>query len=317
MIRHSSTHTRANRLAAIASARARSLGPATGFPRAGSLRARSAGTGWWLLLLLLAGLIGWSGSAKAGAILDPEVLFLGDSSCAAPPGCPVYGSEVNGVGASSLTITENGSGQPTLANPLLLIVGIPNTTGALSLPGITLSAGIGVAGGPDVYPTTTTKWDSNGYAGAYTAGFKGSVYDFVGLQDSGSASESFTNWSAAELAVNGITANRFGIGVYSLTGTGMTGDGSVTVDFASALPVGTFAVAYGCETGGTDSNGACSPGGNVFGTPFTQSAMVTTGGRVPPQSIPDPGSLVLLATSLGLLKGTAPWRARRKGKSSH
>lgn len=316
MIRHSSTHTRANRLAAIASARACSFGPATGSPRAGSLCARSIGTGWWLLLLLLAGLIGWSGSAKAGAILDPEVLFLGDSSCAAPPGCPVYGTEVNGIGASSLTIIENGSGQPTLANPLLLIVGIPNTTGALSLPGITLSAGTGVAGGPDVYPTTTTKWDSNGYAGDYTAGFKGSVYDFVGLQDSASASESFTNWSAAELAANGITASRFGIGVYSLTGTGITGDGSVTVDFASALPLGTFAVAYGCSAVDPTST-ACSPGGNVFGTPFTQSAMVTNGGEVPPESIPDPGSLVLLATSLGLLKGTAPWRSRRKGKSAH
>ena len=58
MIRHSSTYTRAKRLADTASASACSCGPATGSPRAGSLRARSAGTGWWLLLLSLAGVSG-------------------------------------------------------------------------------------------------------------------------------------------------------------------------------------------------------------------------------------------------------------------
>lgn len=60
---------------------------------------------------LLAALIGWSRSASATALLDPAALFIGEASC--PPGCPVYnGTEVNGIGPVSLTITETGSGRP-------------------------------------------------------------------------------------------------------------------------------------------------------------------------------------------------------------
>lgn len=104
-----------------------------------------------------------------------------------------------------------------------------------------------------------------------------------------------------------------------MTGTALSGlNSSVAVNFASALPVGTFAVAYGCKADGTDSTGACTPTGNVYATPFTQSAMVTNGGggQVPPQSVPAPGTLVLLATSLGILRGSRRL-ARAKDKSTH
>lgn len=78
--------------------------------------------------------------------------------------------------------------------------------------------------------------------------------NYIGLQDPAVASESSTNWSNADLAVNHINATQFGIGVYSLTDTDMTGNGSITINFASPLPLGGFAVAYGCS--GTDSTGA-------------------------------------------------------------
>ncbi len=261
---------------------------------------------WFVVVLLM---LGFAGPVWADGLddVDPEVLFIGSSSCAAPPGCPVFGTEVNGLGAKSLTITENGKGQPLLGNPLLLILGIPNVNGSFSLPSATPSTGTATAGGANVYASNTTKWNANGYAGFYTGAFtppKGtpnSVYSFIGLVNAGGGSESFTNWSAAELAVNGITANGFGIFVFELFNTGLTGGGTVTVDFSSPLPLGTFAVAYGCS--GTGANGKC-PGKNTFTTPFTQSGLVT-------QVVPEPASLFLFGS--GMLALGALRRRQKKG----
>lgn len=258
----------------------------------------------WLTSLVL--VLGFAGPAWADDDEDPAVLFIGSTGCVAPPGCAVFGTEVNGIQSNTLTITENGSGLPMLGNPVLLILGFPNVSGTFVPPSITLSSGTGSAGGANVYPSNTTRWDANGFAGFYTAAFtspKGtpnSVYSFIGLVNAAGGSESFTNWSAADLAVAGITANGFGIVVYELFNTGLTGGGSVTINFSSNLPLGTFAVAYGCS-GATGKNGAC-PGKNTFSTPFTQSGMVTT-------VVPEPASLFLLGGGL-IAAGTL----RRKQK---
>jgi PEP-CTERM motif-containing protein len=249
----------------------------------------------WLVLVVL--VLSFAGQLRADTVTDqdPAVLFIGSTGCAAPPGCPVFGNEVNALHSNTLTITENGSGQPMLGNPVLLILGFANVSSTFVPPSITLSSGTGSAGGPNVYPNNTTKWDSNGFAGFYTAAFtppKGSpnsVYSFIGLVTAAGGSESFTNWSAADLAVNGITANGFGIVVYELFNTGLTGGGSVTINFSSNLPLGTFAVAYGCS-GATGANGSC-PGKNTFSTPFTQSGVVNT-------VVPEPASLLLLGSGL-------------------
>jgi PEP-CTERM motif len=246
----------------------------------------------WLTTLVL--VLSFAGPARADDSEDPAVLFIGSTGCVTPPGCPVFGTEVNGIHSNTLTINENGKGQPMLGNPVLLILGFANVSSTFVPPSITLSSGTGSAGGANAYPTTTTKWDSNGFAGFYTTAFtppKGtanSVYSFIGLAHVG-GSESFTNWSAADLAVAGITANGFGIVVYELFNTSLTGGGSVTINFSSNLPLGTFAVAYGCS-GATGANGAC-PGMNTFSTPFTQSGMVNT-------VVPEPTSLVLLGSGL-------------------
>jgi hypothetical protein len=238
------------------------------------------------LLLSTAGLISADAITDPNIITDdgedPEVLFIGGPSCAAPPGCPVFGTEVNPIGPTSLTINENGAGQPALVSSLLLFLGIPNETvaGSYSLPGITLTQGTGLAGGPNVYASNTTKWDSNGFAGTFSSAFSGQgtpgVYNFVGLVNKGGGSESFTNWSAAELAVLGLNVNSFGIYVYSLFDTGLSGGGSVGVTFDSALPFGTFAAAYGCSKLSTQRGDTYCKGGDTFSTPFTQAGLQTT-----------------------------------------
>ncbi len=97
----------------------------------------------------------------------------------------------------------------------------------------------------------------------------------------------------------GITASSFGIFVYTLTGSGNTLTGSssadlaqtqyLTVDFSGNLALGTFAMAYGCESG--NSTGSACTGGNVYTTPFTHVGDIT--------SVPEPGSIALLGLVFG------------------
>ena len=209
-------------------------------------------------------------------------------------------TEVHPIGGSSITIRENGSGNPKLTNPLLLILGIPNTA-SFSGPSLALSTGTANLGGPGTGTNTAFSGSYNGATGLATHNGgvfnSGEVYSFLGLTG-GNNSNSFTNWSGAELAVNGLHASSFGIFVYELTNTGMSGGHSITATFARALPLGTFVVAYGQ-----------SRTGKVYDTPFTETGLVTGG---PPPAVPEPGSLLLLGSGLMVLR--ARLRRRRSPK---
>ena len=191
--------------------------------------------------------------AQAGAVLQ-----LGS-----PPhtGTYLYGTEVRPIDDTSLGILENGNGNPTLNNTLLLIIGVAfNETNSTSAPVISsLSNG-------SVSRTAS--------GGNFTSG---EIYSFLGLTG-GNNSNQFDKWAAADLAVNGITATGFGIYEYVLTGTGITGGAQVDVTFLSDLALGTFAVAYGTY------------GDKVFSTPFTESGLT--------HSVPEPGMLLLFGSGL-------------------
>ena len=201
--------------------------------------------------------------AQAGA-----VLHLGS-----PPnsGTYLYGTEVRPIDDTSLGILENGNGNPTLDNPLLLIIGVVNQTDStFTAPAISLSAGSG---------------SLVGYEGNFTSAASGDVYSFIGLTG-GNNSNTFGNWAAADLAVNGITATGFGIFEYALTGTGITGGSTVDVTFASDLALGTFAVAYGTAAGNGNNQ-------LIFSTPFTESGLTHDGHKVP-----EPSMLLLFGSGL-------------------
>lgn len=231
--------------------------------------------------LMLVFLVSFTGSAAwAGA-----VLHIGN-----PPnaGTYLYGSEVLPISSKQLGILENGNGQLALVDPaLLLILGVPNVdSSTFTAPFITLSTGTGSIGGTNLFGGS---WNTTtGYAGSFTAASLGGVYNFIGLSPSGNASNNFGNWAGADLAVNGIVANSFGIFVYQLTGTGISGGETVWVDFASALDKGIFAVAYGQAYGQNDKVKA-------FTTPFTESGLTV--------SVPEAGALLLFGTGLVGLVG--------------
>jgi len=201
---------------------------------------------------------------------DPAVLFLGNppSPSLGDGGTYLFGDEVVPIPNDSLQILLNGNGQPMLDNPLLLILGVPNST---SLTPAISGLSAGTASGP-VY-----KDDLNAGEEAYTV---------LGLGDGTNNSNSFTNWSAADLAVNGISADFFGLFVYDLTNTGITGGSTIDITFGADLPNGTFAIAYGQVA---KENG---PNTNItaFSTPFTESGLT--------HKVPEPSSLWLMGMGL-------------------
>jgi hypothetical protein len=108
------------------------------------------------------------------------------------------------------------------------------------------------------------------------------VYSFLGLSGA-NKSNSFTNWSAAALAVDGIQATNFGIYVFSLKTSGFAGHDYLNIQ-TNLLPEGTFAVAYGRSDG------------KAYSTAFTNAGMRDL--PPAPRAVPEPMPLVLICLGL-------------------
>lgn len=229
------------------------------------------------LAILVLSLAGMMASVPVFAAPAPATLHIGSGygTPCATGGCPIYGSEVNAI-TDTLSIYQNSGGAGDLINPMYLILGAVNDTAT----GTALS---GSSVGPGVlYPDgTTVSVGTPTFMGLMDATHS-DAYTVAGLLPANN-SNSFVNWSGADLAVLGITASNFGIYTYALDASpGMLSAGG-TIDIAlSNLPIGTFAIAYGVDGSG-----------KAYGTPFTQSGLET--GR----KVPEPATLGLLA--LGLL----------------
>jgi len=223
------------------------------------------------LTILVLGLVGMLASVQASAVSTLHIGSGYGTPCATG-GCPLYNGEVNAIG-DTLSIYQNSGGASDLINPVYLILGAANDTASgTALNGTTV-------GPATLYPgAASVNVGSAVFQGLMTAGQE--AYTVAGLS-APNFSNSFTNWSAWDAAILGITATNFGIYTYALdTGSLSAHD---TLDIALAnLPIGTFAIAYGADSRG-----------NVFGTPFTESGLVTT------TNIPEPMTVALLA--LGLL----------------
>lgn len=233
------------------------------------------------------------------ASASADVIFVGSPSCPTPPGCPVFGNEVNGITGNTFTLDQaSGTKTDALTDPVLLLIGVPNVGGSFTAPGVTLSTGSGSLGGT---PVSGLSWNStSGFAGTMTSGGPiTDAYEALGLSDPATTagnSESFVNWASADSSVLGMNATNFGVYVYQLDNTGLLGHPStVDITFGSALPVGTFVVAYGCDTGIGTWSSPCGSGGSIFSTPFTQAGLEM--GR----SLPEPTNLSWLACFGGIL----------------
>lgn len=241
-------------------------------------------------------------------------------------GCFLYGNEVNNLGTGTTVDIYNNSGSKTINDPVLLILAIPNNqinyfVDNNNNPPTPLPIGqvIGDVSYYDSVSDTTAVHGTAAYAssnqdnlpspvspaadnpGFFGAMYNSDVYSFLGLP--GNNSNSFTNFALAdaESSINGITATSFGIYAFAINGSALASKGLVNITFNTALPTGTFVIAYGLNC--TSYNKGTCTSGTAFTNAFTQAGLTTK------NKIPEPNIIILLTTAL-LMLGWASRRAK-------
>jgi hypothetical protein len=238
---------------------------------------------------------------KADAV-DPATLHIGPGAgTACAVGC---GLDPNPIGTgSTVDIYQNSGGATALSQPVFLILAVPNNTAAPSIGGsVTFYnpysgyPGNAVTGSAAFATGGSGQWGmktdvSPGYFGNMSSG---DVYSFLNLP--GNNSNNMTNFTSSPFpggAINpDVGVTDFGIYVFALSGAQLGAQGLVNVSGLS-VPLGTFAMGWGCATPGS---AACA-NGDTFTTPFTEAGFTDT----PP--VPEPGSLMLLGSGLVALGG--------------
>lgn len=233
---------------------------------------------------------------------SPATLHIGSGygTTCATGGCPIYNTEVNNIGTpvtgtpytGNMDVYQNSGGASALGG-LLLIFGVANDTSGTVLDANSLSD-------LSLIDSSATKTPINftfsGYQGSMASGEE--IYSFLANATLGknydglsgmNNSNSFSNWAAADLAVDKIDVSNFGIYVFDLnTDYGASFGAKNFIDIAlQGIPEGTFAVAYG------------ESGNKAYGTPFTESGLVDQPLSGTP--VPEPSSLLIFALGLALL----------------
>lgn len=187
-------------------------------------------------------------------------------------GCPLFNGETNGF-TTTLDIYQNSNGAPVLNNPVELILAVPHGGAAPSISGVQLiDSDLG-------FLATSVTFASLGSQGIMSSG---DLYTFLGLKVD--KSDSLKNFSAWDLAVDGLHVSSFDIYVFQLNTSGFDSHDFLTMNVSA--PLGSFAVGYGTSGEGKHIT--------QWGTAFTEAGLQNGGGN----SVPEPSSMLLMGSGI-------------------
>lgn len=180
----------------------------------------------------------------------------------------------------------------TLQNPLLVIVGVYDGSGtpSISFSGCSGSCPMATVGTYGLTGNTATMMSGQ------------DAWTQLGL--TGGGSESFTNWSAADVAAGFAAPTSFSLYAFALD-TNLTSGSPIMVGESGAA-VGSFILGYSCLDG-TGSSTGCATNGDIAETVFTNTGLLKV-------QVPEPATLALFASALGIL-GIFLARRRRLRRS--
>src|SRR5215471_17819454 len=259
---------------------------------------------------LAAALAVFAGAGVAQAtVIDPQ-LFVGPPGTNTPPGGTAIGGESNLLtgNAAGTGFSVGVAGNHTMQSPLLVILGL--------YPGSAANTTLGFTGCPATGCPLATAGTYGISTHTSTLSSGQNAYQQIGLTDpgSGQASESYTNWAAAD-AANGFPAPAgYTLDVFAVPAS-ITGHQGISLSETGAA-AGSFVILYSCETSASPAGAACS-GGDIGATPFTNAGLIDapSGGGPPPPPppppppVPEPSSALILGAAL---LGLGSWRLVRR-----
>ena len=223
---------------------------------------------------LLVAAVALAGTCALGAAHASQI-FVQQSGTAPAGGDP---NPLTNTGSFVIGAAGGPNGNFTLQDPLLVVVGVYNGMGTPSLsfssPGCTPTCSLATVG---TYGLATN-------TASLTTGQN--VWTQLGLV--GGGSESYGNWAGYDQNTLGLSPTSFSLYAFAID-TSLTSGSPITVSESGAAN-GSFIAAYACYA--PDSQlGACASG------KYARSVFTNTG-VVGGTTVPEPGSLALMAAGL-------------------
>lgn len=259
----------------------------------------------------------WTVLLSAAAVTNARAELIRITPLGLPsPGYEEAGYEVSPVliGGDGFRVTFNsGTFSPTktLLDPVLLIIGVPDTSVLpASTPSLTFSTSnpaytVGISHGTDTNGDGEVvyggSWNtSTGYVNNVfdALDHPNSVYELIGLTPDGSDSQNYPNWSGN----TGLSSWDLFVFVLEFTPDFQKGGWA---EFGTNLPVGSYVVGYGCTRfdSTSDPNAPlCKTSGTTQSTPFTFAGLVVS----------EPSVSALMLPALGLFFGALRTSRRRR-----